>query len=228
MRTGTGDGNRRSVMTDISIVELLSRFGLENAASDAVRSAMEEAGLTRRGKLRIVSSKVPAVERLIASTFIRVCHKQVCRAAAATAPALDGRRLLPVGVVNCEICHGSDNRRSVDLMTSAMVDAGRLRLLVVGGSPNTQKTLIELVAPPCEVRFVTNDMSQSTRDAGINLAWADVVVIWASTPIAHKTTKLYPSPKTITVGRRGVSALADGVTRHLRGIVTPDTLSVPT
>ena len=42
--------------------------------------------------------------------------------------------------------------------------------------------------------------------------WSDVVVIWASTEISHKTTApLRGSRKIIRVPRRGVAALAQAV-----------------
>ena len=49
---------------------------------------------------------------------------------------------------------------------------------------------------------------------------ADVVVIWANTELDHKVSQPFATAapgKTITVARRGISALATEVSRHVRG-----------
>ena len=51
-------------------------------------------------------------------------------------------------------------------------------------------------------------------------AWADLLVIWAPTPLPHKVSGLYRSdvcfvPRRVTVHRRGIEALATEVCDHL-------------
>jgi len=72
-----------------------------------------------------------------------------------------------------------------------------------------------------QLRFVdgTSNLPNGT-DALRDCAWADLLVIWAPTPLPHKVSTLYRAEvcavgHRVTVHRRGIEALAAEVVEHL-------------
>lgn len=171
--------------------------------------ALEEAGLSRRTKQRISRLKVDAVREVLRARFALVCGRGDC--AARVGEILAGREpALAVRQADCEVCGGSVNRAGVDRMVAALDRARFRRLCVVGGSPEAHRELTSLVAGRLELRLVGNERRHTLRDAEANLRWADLVIIWGGTQIAHKVTELYPAghPKVLTIHKRGVAELA--------------------
>ncbi|MEX2598714.1 MAG: hypothetical protein WD533_03560 [Dehalococcoidia bacterium] len=200
-------------MKDQVIADFLASLGYEGTAQTAALQVLVEAGLTRRGKARIALNKKPLAEKTLGTRLYRTCTARVCQAGANDASR--GRMVVSAGKEHCQVCGGSDNALAVRQMAEAMREADKTRLLVVGGTPAMAKELARLLPPPCEARFVLKDDKRATKEAGQEAGWADVIVIWASTPIAHKTTELYKQYKPITVARRGISALAGEVVTSL-------------
>ena len=203
-------------MQDIHLGELLASLGLEGPRNTEVGlAALHAHGLTRPGKQRISIAKQDAAVKALRAALIRTCHKPACKATAQH----DGRTIVNVGIVShCDICNGKDNQRAVAAMLDAMHQTGQTKLLVAGGAPDSRKALANLCGSSCKVRFISSDDHPSrkkTADPG--MAWADIVVIWASTEIPHKTTVTLRGPKVITVPRRGIASLADEVTRFIAG-----------
>jgi hypothetical protein len=195
---------------DVVKTELFRRLGY-GGDPERYEQALEQAGLSRAGKQRISTVKLGQVEEVLASRFIRVCQRSECQKHA-QARAL-GRMLTPAATQNdCESCAGSVNSFAVEEMVRACGKIGWTRLCIVGGSPNTASQLLALTAGQIEVRVIDGTLSRSKRDAEADLAWADRVVIWGSTELAHKVSALYRGSHVITVARRGVSELARGVT----------------
>ena len=122
-----------------------------------------------------------------------------------------------MAVEYCDGCGGEDNRTAVADMLDAMRRTGRTKLLVVGGAPNSRSELEELCGRQCELRLLTAEDKPGRKTSDKHIAWADVVVIWASTQIPHKMTQATRGPHVITCGRRGVAALARDVMQHLVG-----------
>jgi hypothetical protein len=65
----------------------------------------------------------------------------------------------------------------------------------------------------------TSNLPNGT-DALRDCAWADLLVIWAPTPLPHKVSTLYRAEvcgvgHRVTVHRRGIEALAAEVVEHL-------------
>jgi len=205
-------------MQDEDIQELLESLGYEGRALTSARQALEEEGLTRPGKSRIATAKVVSVKTALQSRFIRACSRVRCRESAASGAAPNRRRLVEVDQRHCEVCGGSDNRRAVQAMTLAMQRTGKTRLLVLGGTPQMRSNLQALVEPPCEVRFVFGDGRDNAKDALQNATWANLIVVLASTPIAHKVTAHYKAYRPITVPRRSITALAEAVSQTLQPI----------
>lgn len=179
---------------------------------EPLEQALEEAGLTSPRKQRISRQKIERVREILQARFALVCGRGDCQAR--TAEILAGRRpALALRQADCEVCGGSVNRRAVDQMVVACQRVGFRRLCVVGGSPEAHRQLEELAAGRLELRLVGNERRHTHRDAEGNLRWADRVIIWGSTQIAHKVTELYAAanPKVVTVHKRGVAELARAV-----------------
>lgn len=204
-------------MPDLAIDHLLRTEGFGSTdARAAAREALEAAGLTRPAKQRIAAEKLGRARDAIAAAIVTHCSKPECRAAVAR----DRRRAVEVDPAHCTICSGSNNRRALRAMADACLAAGVRRVLVVGGRPpayvELQRTLTEL-----ELRFVdgTSNLPNGT-DALRDCAWADLLVVWAPTPLPHKVSTLYRSDvchvaHRVTVHRRGLEALAGEVVTHL-------------
>lgn len=199
---------------DLPKAEFLARigFGGDPVIADRV---LIEAGLTNARKPRISAAKLDRADELLRSRFAYVCQRGDCRAAAAT-------RFRDRGVIRaaapefCEVCRGSANRSAVDAMIRTMAAAGLRRLCVLGGSPAVREELAQLVNGRIELRLVDGTVSRNRTAANADLAWADRVVIWASTELSHKVSMLYSGPKVITVSKRGIGAMCEQVARSAR------------
>lgn len=94
-------------------------------------------------------------------------------------------------------------------------------LLVVGGTPAHHTELKRLLeASGVELRCIDGAArSPSQKEAWGHLKWADVTVIWASTPLPHKVSTLFTSEPIgrppLTVARRGIEALCTEVCKSL-------------
>ena len=207
-------------MQDISLKEVLASHGFEGSAAEAGLEVLRRCGLasprhqlTGAGKTRVAVSKLDDIAKALATEFIRVCHKPVCAGQATR----DDRAAVDVSPQYCDVCGGEENRRAVNGTLDVMRRTGRRKLLVAGGSPGTREELIRLCGADCELRFISENDRPTRALADSHSAWADVIVIWASTEIGHKWTATLKGRDVITVARRGIAALADGVTRFLAG-----------
>ena len=199
---------------DLPIHELLVGLGFVGTAEERARAVLEEAGLTRPGKTRIAASKEARVLDLLGSRLARLCGHTGCAAGAR------GREAVRVPKTACEMCGGSSTRRASGLAGEALRREGVRRVLVLGGSPATQRALTDaLENEGLTVRCV--DGTAGARPAATvaaDLAWAQVLVVWASTPLAHKVSQPYTSQaprdlRVITVPRRGVEAVCLALAR---------------
>ncbi len=208
-------------MTDVvDIGRLLAGAGFTGAdAARRARAVLEENGLTRPGKRGIAAEKAPRARGLLASHFLLLCGNAECARIAAGANT--GRRDVVEGAQSaCEVCGGSNNRRAAQLLTRRLKSERVERLLIVGGTPTLHGELDALLSPKgFQIRYVDGAVgSHSLRDATPNLQWAQVVVIWGSSPLPHKVSKLYteslPSHvRIVKFARRGIEALCHEVIR---------------
>jgi hypothetical protein len=117
------------------------------------------------------------------------------------------------GGAPCDRCGGSVNKREALALIDAFGQRGLRRLLVVGGGPGTATELRQLLSNAIELRIVDGESYRDATQAASELAWADIVAIWASTILPHKISKLYTDrradyrDKLVTVTRRGTAAL---------------------
>jgi hypothetical protein len=205
-------------MADFAITDLLRDEGFRKPDAQAsARAVLEAAGLTRRGKQRMAGEKLDRARDAIGLSIIRHCSDPACVAAVGE----DGRQPVEVDRAKCSICSGSNNTRALRRMAASCRGAGIGRVLVVGGRPPMYVEMERVLADAVELRFVDGTSNlPSLTDALRDCAWADLVVIWAPTPLPHKVSGLYRADvcavaRQVTVHRRGIEALAMEVVTHL-------------
>jgi len=187
----------------------------ESAA--AARAALEAGGLTRPGKERMADEKLDRARDTIGHAIIRHCADAACIVGIAD----DGRQPVESDKAHCSICSGSNNTRALRRMAASCGAAGVRRVLIVGGRPPVWQEMERTLAGSPQLRFVDGtsklpNLSEAQRDC----AWADLLVIWAPTPLPHKVSGLYRPDvcfvqRRVTVHRRGIEALAMDVCEHL-------------
>jgi hypothetical protein len=180
---------------------------------------LESAGLTRPGKERISDEKLDRVRDALSRELVRHCSDPPC----VSAVAEDGRRPVGTDKAHCSICSGSNNTRALRRMAAACATAGVRRVLVVGGRPPVWSEMERTLQPSAiQLRFVDGTSKlPSGADALRDCAWADLLVVWAPTPLPHKVSGLYRPevcgvPRRVVVHRRGIEALAIEVVEHLK------------
>lgn len=202
-----------TMSADIAKADLLLALGYASRHEEML-AAIAEAGLSQLRKGRISEAKRDGVTRLLEQRFVRVCPRGDCQAAAR---ADDRAAALATSPDRCQICGGSPVGRAIEEMREACAAAGWTRLCIVGGSPASREQLREGVGPPLELRLVEGLLSRTRAQAREDIAWADHVVVWGATQLAHKVSLLYSrDPKATTVTRRGVRELCQHVVEAAR------------
>jgi hypothetical protein len=196
-------------MAAVSIEEFLRGEGFDDERARATAlQVLEAGGLTNPRKQGIDASKIERARRTLEQHVIRVCGRE-CRSLVAPGRA----PLLAAVSSQCQVCEGSNNRRSALLLARAMHARAASKLLVIGGTGNLHRELDSLLSPcGVEVRGIDGASQTPTqKEAWADQRWADLVVVWASTPLPHKVSVLYtrePVGRTpLTVARRGIEAL---------------------
>jgi hypothetical protein len=210
---------RDSADQAVGIDGFLAAEGFVTAESAAsARAALEGAGITRPGKIGFSSLKLERARGTIEARIARVCTRSQCREQLEA----DGRQVVEVARSACEVCGGSNNQGAMRDMAAACRTADVRRVLVIGGTPRLHGALSALTdADGPDLRFVSGtEKEPNQRDALIDCAWADLVVVWAPTPLPHKVSGLYAADVCaadhVEVHRRGIEALAHTVADHLR------------
>lgn len=202
----------------MAISDLLKALDVPAGDAPAVRAVLEKERLTRPGKQRIAAAKLPAVVAVVERSFTMLCDR--CRAQEGVGP--DDAAVLTVAVADCRGCQGSDDLRALRAMGDACVRVGLRRIVVLGGSPTVRQRLLDLDFTGVELRLVDGDASKASRRADANAAWADVIIVIASSQLPHSVSIPYTQGaaaqgKVITVARRGLAALAEEIERFARG-----------
>jgi len=206
-------------MPDTAIADFLRADGfVSHASAAAARAVLEQAGLTRPGKTRMADDKLDRARDALTLAVIRHCTDPACMSIAAK----DGRQSLETDKPHCAICSGSNNTRALRRMAAACATARVRRVLVVGGRPPMWSEMDRTLAGSgLELRYVDGTSKlPSGADALRDCAWAELLVVWAPTPLPHKVSDLYRADvcavaRRVVVHRRGIEALATEVVSHL-------------
>lgn len=207
---------------DTDIDDWFASEGILDAASRIeARVVLAAAGLTRAGKQRIANHKLERAREALWAGVTPICASTACLAAAGN-PAMPIVRTVRD---RCSICSGSNTRRAGREMVEACARAGLERILLLGGSGNAHAELRALTAGThIQWRIIDGRNDRPTkRQALPDLAWAQLLVVWASTELPHRVSQVYtgdrpPGLPLITVARRGVEALCQAVQDFSNGI----------
>ena len=203
----------------VNIEQFLRERGFDTPAALArARALLEAHGLTHAGKQAFVRTKVATAEALLSSELLRVCGEgclRIDRAGAGRA-----REAVIVSPQACEICGGSNNRRALIEAVRLLHRRGVSRVVIVGGTETQQHDMQQLLSGTgLEIRYVDGTKTSHTqKDATANTSWAQLVVIWAPTPLKHAVSNLYthdpqPHVRIVSVSRRGIEALCSAIVR---------------
>lgn len=206
---------------DTDIDDWLASEGILDAASRIeARVVLAGAGLTRAGKHRIANHKLDRAREALWAGVTPICPNPACLAASPGSPA----PIVRTGRDRCSVCGGSNTRRAGREMVEACARAGLERILLLGGSGNAHAELRALTAgTPIEWRIIDGRNDRPTRRHALpDLAWAQLLVVWASTELPHRVSQVYtedrpPGLPLITVARRGAEALCQAVARFAGG-----------
>jgi len=208
------------VSSDVAIDTWLGQqgYGLPAARARA-HAAMEEAQLTRAGKLRISAEKLPRVEQLLREKFCLHCVTPACQGFAkesGRAPLLCDPRSA------CERCGGSNNRRAETDLLEACARASVKKLVIVGGSPAVRDELEGALGSALALRLVDGTERRTNDNAKADMQWGDLVLLWGASELHHKVSMHYTNitvpelkRKLVRVQQRGIAALLKAAIDHL-------------
>lgn len=210
---------------DTDIDDWLASEGILDAPGRMeARVVLAAARLTRAGKQRIANHKLERAREALWAGVTPVCANPACLAAAGN-PA---KPIVRTVRDRCSICGGSNTRRAGREMVEACGRAGIERILLLGGSGNAHAELRALTADtPIEWRIIDGRNDRPTkRQALPDLAWAQLLLVWASTELPHRVSRVYTEDRPaalplITVARRGVEALCQAVKQFAEGNAGP-------
>jgi hypothetical protein len=191
------------------VTTFLNEIGIAGHAQQATaRRVLEETGFTRSGRRNMARVKEPAAQEALRRALAFHCSSEACQRSLAEQPN-DDRISVLVERHACEICEGSVNKTTLEEMGHALLDAGLSRVVVVGGTNAIFSQIRGMSPQGVQWRFVDGTRRVGAKAAASDLAWADVILIWATTPLPHTVSGLYSQDsRTITVRSRGIAALA--------------------
>ena len=205
-------------MSDLSLVGVLKDLGITSPTSqNSARSALVDAGtISRRpNRVNIAAGKVDAARSVLEAAFLWHCGNGDCRRAAAVSSA----PTLLVERPRCGICGGSGDRSALRRLGKAATKAGVTRILVVGGTETKWREIRSGSPAGLEWRFVDGVKSRDDRHFRGDRRWAEVIVLWSSTPLDHRVSSHFTGKndgRVVTVSRRGIASLADAVSARIR------------
>ncbi len=138
-------------------------------------------------------------------------------------PDVGNRAVLRVPRSRCEICAGSDIRRTGRKFVDGFLSRGFTRFTVVGGSPKYHRQLHELIKHHrIRLRTVPGGSRRSRRQARDDIRGSDLVVVWGGTQLSHSTSEQYTSQadegQVLVVPHRGISGMLEAVTVAINAV----------
>ncbi|MCI0636558.1 MAG: hypothetical protein L0206_21955, partial [Actinobacteria bacterium] len=144
------------------------------------------ANLTNPRKTGIAAEKRSRVVAALEAALVRHCGRCTRES------PMDGRLAVPAeDAAHCERCGGSPNRLALHRAGEACRRHCVRHVVVVGGAPGIHKALSDLWPRDIDLRIVSGTDRHTLPQARTNIAWADVVVVWAATELDHKVSTLY-------------------------------------
>ena len=188
----------------VSLSSLLRGRGLrEGELEEALLGLLAERGVGLAEALTVAAAA--PVQRLLAEAIVLRCAAGGC-----AAPA--GAVSLTVAPERCEVCGGSDIARAFSAFADACRAGGLSRVVIVGGSPSYRKQLQALYEPirhDFSLALISGTSRKSERRVRGAARSSDLVILWASTLLAHATSNAYEAAnaRTLTVPHRGIGSM---------------------
>ena len=201
-------------MRDRPIRMVLAGLGFVSPTERAAaRAALEADGLTRPGKEAISEEKLQHVQDLLTKRFALSCG--AC--AEVVRKLRPHAELLVVADERCEHCGGSDHRAAALRFIAACKGAEVRHILIVGGNPTSRQALRRHLED-LDVQLIDGTAGLTATRARQKLDWADLVLIWGKTQLAHRVSTHFTAArnrKVVTAATRGIGGLLDAGTTHL-------------
>ena len=204
---------------DTPIHKLLSDIGIiyPECQETAINHLINVGVISRRRRrINIANTKLKRAEDCLKEGFVWHCSNGDCKQAA----RVEERNPLLVDKSQCFYCGGSGDKQALQGLANTMEAEGLSRILVVGGTDNKgQEIRKKSQTLHVQWRFIDGTKAKDDRYYRPHRDWADVIIIWSSTPLDHRVSGHFTGrsdDRVITAERRGISSLCESVIRYLR------------
>ena len=192
---------------------MLRRMGIREAAEQRKAVvALQESGVisARPNRSAIAKFKETAVKEALQTHFFWHCRRGDCT----TDSIESGKPLLLVDGESCGASSHSPRQALLSELGDALQERGIGKILLVGGTQEYWQEISSSSPKALNWRFVDGKKAKDERFYRPHKDWADLIVIWASTPLNHKVSKKFPSAgdrRVVTAAGRGIEAMARDV-----------------
>ena len=198
----------------VGLTDLLTDRGLrgddEHAA--AVRALADSRRLNELSRHLSAVDPAPVAE-LLSSRLVLHCGREDC-------PVPVGVSVVRVSLSRCEVCDGSDTRRSIRRFGESLLLRGVKRLTLVGGSPPYHRILKEHLDARVELHLIPGDARHTQAQAQSEQRWAQLILVWGGSLLDHSVSAHYSGdePPTLRVPHRGMGRMLDLAREALDGL----------
>lgn len=200
-------------MSTETIRKMLCRLGVrEPQEQTKAISKLQELSVisSRPNRTGIASDKEGRVRESLQAAFIWHCRRGDCQREAKAS----GKLPLLVDAAACHApVHSPRNQRLADIAL-IMQSRSMSNILIVGGTEKYQRELLSISPNGLSWRFIDGKRVRDARYYRSDKAWADLILIWASTPLDHKVSQHFQAcndPRVVTVPGRGIEAMLQDV-----------------
>ena len=210
--------------SEVSLDRMLEGMGISDpGALQSARQALMDGKVIspKPNRKNIAARKKDRVRELLDGQFRWHCSNGDCVSAAHSHVDSDMSRLLLVERQACQECGGSSNATALKDLDKAMAEAGLSCVLVVGGVGANRREIGRNISHRCEWRFVDGVEVPRPSVYKAHRKWAEVIVIWCSTPLDHKVSGHFDrkgDERVVRVSRRGIAAMAEEVIQHIQRV----------
>jgi hypothetical protein len=117
----------------------------------------------------------------------------------------------------CQICDGNPSVKALQNMAETVIDASKSHILIVGGTDKKEREILDKRSGLVQWRFIDGTKARDDRYYRSHRKWADIIIIWQSTPVDHRVSAHFDGKgddRVITVRQRGIHCLANEISRH--------------
>jgi hypothetical protein len=198
----------------VGLTELLTDRGLrgDDEQAAAVRALADARRLSELSRHLSAADPAPVAE-LLSNRLVLHCGREDC-------PVPVGVSVVRVSLARCEVCDGSDTRRSIRRFGESLLLRGVKRLTLVGGSPPYHRILKEHLDPRVELHLIPGDARHTQAQAQSEHRWAQLILVWGGTLLDHSVSSHYTGddPPTLRVPHRGMARMLDLAREALDGL----------